>query len=394
MSEGRATYVELFGGSETSPVENPYPVFERLREESPLLPVLAMGRDAWLVTRFEDVRAILKNDELFSNRCNSRGIGIVMGRTIVEMDGSEHLKHRNIVTPHLAPRALKGDFPKTAEGIANELIDAFAARGSADLVAEFAFTYPLQVFTKLIGVPTEDHEAVHNWGIDLVHVATDPGRGLQAAAALADYLRPMVEKRKIERGDDLVSQLVHSEIDGERMNDDEVISFLRLLVLAGAETTYHLLGSTLYALLTHPAQLERVLSDRSRIRDALDEALRWESPVQLVMREATRDAQMGGVDIPAGSEIILCLGSANRDERQFPDPSRFDIDRENKEHIAFGFGKHYCAGSRLAYLEAEIAMNALFDRLPGLHLDPDEKCGVVGMAFRGPDRLPVRFDRA
>jgi cytochrome P450 len=317
-----------------------------------------------------------------------------MGRTIVEMDGREHLKHRNIVTPHLAPRALKGDFPKVAEGIAHELIDAFAARGRADLVAEFAFTYPLQVFTELIGVPTEDHEAVHNWGIDLVHVASDPERGLRAAASLAEYLRPMVEKRKSERGDDLLSQLVHSEIDGERMSDEEVISFLRLLVLAGAETTYHLIGSTLFALLTHPEQLERVRGDRARVRDALDEGLRWESPVQLVMREATRDTQLAGADIPAEEEIILCVGSANRDEREFPDPDRFDIDRENKEHIAFGFGKHYCAGSRLAYLEAEIALDTLFDRLPGLRLEADQQCGVVGMAFRGPDRLPVVFDTA
>jgi cytochrome P450 len=384
--------MELFGGSETSPVENPYPVFKRLREESPVLPVLAMGRDAWFVTRCEDVRAILKDDDLFSNRCNARGISIVMGRTIVEMDGDEHLKHRNIVTPHLAPRALKGDFPKLAEGIAHELIDAFASRGSADLVAEFAFTFPLQVFTRLIGVPTEDYEAVHNWGIDLVHVASDPERGLRGAAALADYLRPMVEKRKLEHGDDLVSQLVHAEVDGERMSDEEVISFLRLLVLAGAETTYHLIGSTLYALLNHPEQLEVVRGDRSRVRDALDEGLRWESPVQIVMREATRATQVAGVDIPAGGETILCIGSANRDEREFPDPDRFDIDRENKEHIAFGFGKHYCAGSRLAYLEAEIALNALFDRLPGLRLESGQKCGVVGMAFRGPDRLPVLFD--
>jgi len=189
-----------------------------------------------------------------------------------------------------------------------------------------------------------------------------------------------------------VSRLVHTEIDGERMSDEEVISFLRLLVLAGAETTYHLIGSTLFALLTHPEQLDAVLRDRSRVVDALDEGLRWESPVQLVMREATRDTQLAGVDIPAGSEVILCVGSANRDERRFPDPDRFDIDREDKEHIAFGFGKHYCAGSRLAYMEAEIAMNALFDRLPGLRLAPGEKCGVVGMAFRGPDRLPVEFD--
>ncbi len=388
-----ARLADLFGDTSNRGPNDPHPVYRRLRDETPVLPVTSWtGGTSYLLTRYEDVREALRDDTLFSNRSNERTVGAVFGRTIIEMDGREHLRHRNIITPALAPRALKGGFPAVVESIAHELIDGFAAARRADLVADFTFTFPLRVFTRILDLPVEDYDAFHRWSIDLTGVSDDPPAAFAASRAVGDYLRPIVEKRRAGAGADLISRLVHAEVEGEHLSDEEVISFLRLLVTAGAETTYHLIGSALYALLTHPAQLEELRGDPSLLQSTIDEVLRWESPIAITNREVLAPTQVAGVEIPAGAGIVLAIGSANRDERNFPEPDRFDLRRSPNEHVAFGFGKHYCAGSRLAYLEAQVGLRTLLDRLPGLRLDPDQACGLVGFAFRGPDHLPVLFD--
>jgi cytochrome P450 len=397
-AEGLPSIAEIFGADMAQSVAiDPFPIYRELRETRPVLPVFGLGQRLFVVTRYADVREALRRDDRFSNRSNATGISLVMGRTIVEMDGREHLRHRNIVTPALAPRALKGDFPETVASIAHSLIDTFARRGRVDLVEKFTFSYPLRVFTRILGLPVEDYDRIHRWGIDLTLVATDPAQGLEAARLLGDYLRPVVEKRRSQPTDDLISRLVTADVEGQRLSDEEVISFLRLLVVAGAETTYHLIGSALFGLLRTPEQLEAVRADRSLIRPVLDEALRWESPVQIVTRQTTEDVEVSGAVIPSGATVLLGVGSANRDERHFDHPDRFDIERfaggsAEVDHVAFGLGRHYCAGSRLAYLEAEVALGVLLDRLPNLRLESDTESRVVGLAFRGPDRLPVRFD--
>ncbi len=393
MTIQATTTEELFGGSQMSPIENPYPNYQRLRREEPVCALAMMDQSVgYMLTRFDDVYVALKDDEVFSNRSNANGIGLVMGRTIVEMDGREHLRHRNIITPALAPRALRGDFPRVVEATAQELIDQFAGRGQADLVEEFTFTYPLQVFTQILGLDPEMAATFHRWAIDLSWVGRDPQRGLKASQLMAEHLQTVVAQRRAEPTDDLISRLVSAEVDGRGLADEEVVSFLRLLVMAGAETTYHLMGSALFGLMTHPEQLEEVRQDRSQLDAALDETLRWESPVQIVTRETLQPTVLSGVEIPAGTELIVGVGSANRDESHFEDPDRFDLHRKGPEHIAFGFGKHYCAGSRLALLEAHVGITTLLDRLPKLRLDPGQDAAVVGMAFRGPNRLPVLSD--
>ncbi len=393
MTIQATTTEELFGGPLTNPIENPYPVYQRLRREEPVCALAMMDQSVgYMLTRFDDVYVALKDDEVFSNRSNANGIGLVMGRTIVEMDGREHLRHRNIITPALAPRALRGDFPRIVEATAHKLIDEFAGRGQADLVEEFTFTYPLQVFTQILGLDPEMAATFHRWAIDLSWVGRDPQRGLKASQLMAEHLQPVVAQRRAEPTDDLISRLVSADVDGRGLADEEVVSFLRLLVMAGAETTYHLMGSALFGLMTHPEQLEEVRQDRSQLDAALDETLRWESPVQIVTRETLQPTVLSGVEIPAGTELIVGVGSANRDESHFEDPDRFDLHRKGPEHIAFGFGKHYCAGSRLALLEARVGITTLLDRLPKLRLDPGQDAAVVGMAFRGPNRLPVLFD--
>jgi len=381
---------ELFGNDPLG-LRDPYAVYRRLRRDRPVLPVGMIFGTTWLVTRHDDVREALRNDALFSNRSNAKGIGLVMGRTIIEMDGAEHLRHRSLVTPSLAPRALRGDFPTLVADIAHELIDGFAERGRADLVAEFSFVYPLKVFARILGLPEQDWAEVHRWAIDLIGIARDPATGLAASRTLAAYLQPLLDERRAEPTADLISRLVHAEVAGCRLSDEEVVSFLRLLVVAGAETTYHLIGSALYGLLTHPEQLAEVAADPSLVPAVLAEALRWESPVQIVTRETAQAVTLSGVEVPAAESLTLAIGSANRDETRFEAPDRFDLHRAPSEHVAFGYGKHYCAGSRLAELEARVALEALLERLPDVRLEAGTECAVVGLAFRGPDRLPVRF---
>ncbi len=387
------TATRLFGGTLMSPVPDPYPVYRRLRRERPVVTLSGILGPTTLITRYDDVIGALKDSATFSSRANARGIGLVMGRTILEMDGAEHLRQRRLVTPAFSPRALRSGLDRVVEATAHQLVDGFVRDGRADLVAQFTFTYPLRVMAHIMGLPIEDFDEFHHLALDLLSIADDPERGLAAAQRIVDYLRPILEERRREPREDLVSTLVHAEVDGERLTEEEVLGFLRLLLPAGAETTYRLTGSLLFALLHHQDVMDEVRADRAALDAAIEETLRWESAVQYVSREATRDVEISGVPVPAGSMLMLALGSANRDETHFDDPDRFILRRPNVgDHVAFGFGEHFCLGSNLARLEARTAVEVLLERLPNLRLAPGEECRVVGLAFRSPDRLPVVFD--
>jgi cytochrome P450 len=383
--------LETFGGHFMSEVPDPYPVYARWRRETPVKRMNLPMAPAYIVTRYDDVVTVLKDAALFSSQANAKGIGLVMGKTILEMDGKEHARHRNIVSMAFVPKALKGALPETIGSIAHDMIDRFARDGHADLVAQFTRTFPLRVIAHIIGVPIEDYETFKRWSLDLIGFADDPAKGFESAEKIVDYLRPVTASRRAEPRHDLLSTLVHAEVDGQRLSDDEIYGFLKLLLPAGSDTTYRLIGSALFALLTHPEQLHEVLADRSKIAAAIEETLRWEAPVQYAARETTAPVSLGGVDLPEGMQLLTAIGSANRDERRFADPDRFDIHRHIEEHVAFGFGQHFCLGSHLARLEATTALNAMFDRLPNLRLDRSQECGVVGLAFRSPNRLPVHF---
>ncbi len=384
--------ISTFGGHFMSPVADPYPVYARLRQEEPVKPLDLPQGPGYLVTRYDDAMAVLKKAELFSARANAKGIGLVMGRTILEMDGREHTRHRNIISPAFLPKALLGELPGVITAIAHRLIDAFVSDRGADLVSQFTKTFPLRVIAHIMGVPIEDYATFQTWSLDLIGFASDPAKGFAAATALVDFLRPLVESRKNASQPDLLSRLVHAEVDGQRLEDDEIYSFLRLLLPAGAETTYRLIGSTLFALLAHPDQLEEARADRTQIEWAIEEALRWEAPVQFAAREAVEDTAIGCTPVQSGTQVLVAIGSANRDERHYDEPGSYAMHRRADDHLAFGFGQHFCVGSHLARLEAQIALNAVFDRLPNLRLDPSHAAAVVGLAFRSPDRLPVLFD--
>jgi len=383
--------IKLFGGTIMSPIRDPWPVYRRLRREYPVLPIRGVFGVEHLVTRYDDVQTILRDPVRFSSRANARGISLVMGRTIIEMEGKEHVRNRNLIAPFFSPRALREELGEMLRRVAQELIDPIAEKNSAELVTEFTFTYPLRVIAMIIGIPIGDFHSFHHMALDLISIADNPAKGLEAAQQLAEYLSPIVAERRREPRPDLLSKLVHGEVEGHRLSDEEIISFLRLLLPAGADTTYRLIGTTLFALLTHRDQFEQVLADRSRLQSAIEETLRWESPVQYVSRETTEDLTLGGIKLAAGSMLFVCVGSANRDETHFPEADRFDMQRRADDHVAFGFGPHFCAGSHLARMEASVALNALLDRLPNLRLDASQEANVVGLAFRSPDRLPVLF---
>jgi len=218
-------------------------------------------------------------------------------------------------------------------------------------------------------------------------------RGLAASAALKDYLAPIVAERRRDPKDDLISVLATAEIDGQRLPDENIYGFLRLLLPAGAETTYRLLGNLMFGLLTNPDQLEEVKADRSLLAPAIEEALRWEAPVQQTARQVMKDGiEIDGVPIAKGDAINVSMGSANRDETKYDDPDRFDIHRIGPPHLAFGGGAHYCLGAHLGRLETTVAVNAMLDRLADMRLEPGDKDPHVhGQAFRSPTTLPVRF---
>lgn len=383
--------MQTFGGDFMSPVPDPYRAYGRLRDEQPVtLLDLWMG-PGYLVTRYDDVRAILTDPLTFSSRSNANGIGLVMGRTILEMDAREHTRHRSIIAPAFVPKALRSDLPALIAGIVDELIDRFAGDGEAELVQQFAAAIPIRVIAHVIGIPMEEYATFHGWGLDIIGFTDDPPRGFAAAQQLVELLTPLIAARRAAPRPDLISRLVHAEVDGERLSDEEIYSFLRLLLPAGAETTFRLIGNLLHALLSHPAALAAARADDAALDRAIEETLRWESPVQYASRETTRPTTLAGVALPAGAQLLVALGSANRDERRFEDPDAFRLERRPEEHVAFGLGRHFCVGAHLARLEARTAVGALLRRLPGLRFARDAGHGIVGLAFRSPSSLPVRF---
>jgi cytochrome P450 len=384
--------VDLFADTAQGDVRDPYPDYAQKRRDQPVEPFEFNGTETHKVYRYADVDWILSDPETFSSKANKQ-MEIVMGPGLLSMDGHEHHAHRGLVASAFRRRAIEGWTTALIEPTVQELIDRFARKGQADLVREFTFRFPVRIIAKMLGIPSDDYVRFQRLSIELISITVNIERGFNASIALRDYFSGIVSERRADPRDDLISKLVSAEVDGERLDDEHVYGFLRLLLPAGAETTYRLLGNLLFGLLTNPSQLEEVVADRSLLPPSIEETLRWEAPVQVVAREPTRDVEVSGYPLPAGAQMTLCLGSANRDETVFKVPDRFDIHRANaREHLAFAEGPHRCLGEHLARAETLAAMNALLDRLPGLELDPgDTDPHVHGLAFRSPTALPVKF---
>jgi cytochrome P450 len=356
---------------------------------------LADADAIYVAVGFDVVAEVLRDGARFSSAGYARSMGLVMGHTILEMDGQEHIRHRALISRAFTRRALERWERDLVRPIVGAYVDAFAARGHADLVRELTFPFPVRVIASMIGLPAEDHDRFHRLAIELISVGIDWEGGMRASRELRELFAPVVAARRATPQDDLISVLAHAELEGTRLSDEEIYAFLCLLAPAGAETTYRSSSNLLFGLLADPQQLDAVRRDRSLIAQATEEGLRWEPPLLNIMRTATEDTTLGGVAIPKHAPVSVNLGAANRDPSRWSDPDRFDVFREQKPHIAFAFGPHVCLGMHLARMETRVLLDTLFDRLPNLRLDPDASdVHISGMIFRSPQSLPVRFDPA
>ena len=372
---------------------NPYPTWAEGRARCPVERSEFLGRANYRVLRHRDAEAVLRDPETFSSRINQGTMGPYMGTLLLAKDGPEHTRYRALVSHAFRTRALERWERELIRPTIERLLDAIAPRGRADLVQDVTRQYPVQVIAGIVGVPLEDHPRFQAWADAIAAGPLAPEPGLAASRAMREYLTPIVEARRASPRDDLISDIVTAEIDGERLDDEHVYGFLRLLMPAGAETTFRALGNLLLALLTRPDQLERVRRDRKLVPKAVEETLRWESSITMVNRVATRDTQIAGYPVGAGDSILIATGAGNRDPAAYEHPDAFDLDRPEQPHLAFGWGRHLCLGMHLARLEMAVGLEMILDRLPGLRLDPAEPVPeIVGVAFRGPERLPVVFE--
>jgi cytochrome P450 len=347
------------------------------------------------VLGYDECQTVLTHPETFSSSLYDQIMGPVMGRTLLELEGAEHRASRALVSPSFRTALLERWRTDLVEVVVHELIDRFAPRGRAELAREFTFAFPVQVIARIMGLPRRDYVRFQRLSIELLNVVYDWECGLAASASLKAYLTEILAERRRNPQDDLISTLAESEIDGARLTDDEIFAFLLLILPAGVETTYRASGNLLVALLTNPPLLDALRADPGMLRGAFEEALRWEPPITTVVRRAVRDCELGGVAIPAGTNVSVSVAAANRDPTRYPDPDRFDPTRKNIAHLTFGGGPHLCLGMHLARMEGAVAINALLDRLPDLRLDPSAPVPhVVGVAFRSPAALPVQFTPA
>ena len=388
-------------------VRDPYPGLAAMRAQAPVhridlrggppaaSPMTEAPPEIYAVLDFEGVYQVLRDGVRFSSAGYARSMGGVMGHTILEMDGDEHLRHRALLSRAFTRRALERWEHELVRPVIEAFVDRFATRGAADLVRELTFPFPVRILAGMLGLPESTHDRFHRLAVELISVGIDYETGMAASRELGALFGPIIAERRRAPTDDLISTLARAELDGAGLSDEQILAFLRLLAPAGAETTYRSSSNLLFGLLSHPEQLDAVRSQPALIPQAIEEGLRWECPLLSILRTATVETILGGVAIPADAAVAVNLGAANRDPARWPDPDRFDIFRAPKPHIAFALGPHVCLGMHLARMETRVLLETLFDRLPGLRLDPEaEDVHISGLLFRAPLALPVRFEAA
>jgi cytochrome P450 len=375
---------------------NPYPLYAQLRATRPVLHEPRSG--LWMVFDYAGVRRMLTDVDSFSSRHGPDWM--------IFQDPPRHTKLRALVSRAFTPRSVAALESRIA-AIARDLRDRAIARGDGamDLATEFAVPLPITVIAEMLGIPPDDRPRFVRWNDVILRMSYTIGNATPDAKreAIADfmvttpemgeYLRALLEQRRAAPRDDLLSRLVQAELEGERLTHEEILGFFQLLLLAGSETTTNLINLAILCFIEHPDQLARV---RARPADllpsAIEEVLRYRSPLQWMYRLARRDVEMHGQVIPAGKLTLAMIGSANRDPAQFPEPDRFDVTRDPNPHLAFGHGNHFCLGAPLARLEGRIALTELLGRLDNIERATSEPWEPrQGLHVHGPARLPIRF---
>ncbi|HLH68655.1 MAG TPA: cytochrome P450 [Candidatus Dormibacteraeota bacterium] len=378
---------------------DPYPFYEQLRSAGPVVWATSLGR--WLVTGHAEVVEVLRDERFSADRRRWEGFAPVIepgregGRSMLVADPPDHTRLRTLVQKAFTPRMVERLRPRI-ETLVEEALNAAGERGGMDLVADLAYPLPVTVIAELLGVPVEDRAAFRRWSdalvgaLDPVAPANRRGAVLAARDALHAYLRQVIAERRADPRDDLISRLVEAEEQGDRLSGPELLAMGVLLLVAGHETTVNLISNGVNALLNHPDQLARLHREPELIEPAVEELLRYDSPVQLTGRVALEALELGGQRVEPGQMVTLMLGAANRDPRVFADPGRLDLGRDPNPHLAFGRGIHFCLGAPLARLEGQIAIGALIRRFPGLRLAgvPERRPTVT---LRGFVSLPLAW---
>jgi len=380
---------------------DPQPVLRQLREEQPVARLeMPDGARLWLVTRYEDARLALA-DARFSNRL-ARGAtsgstpGSPTSHHMLSADPPDHTRLRRLVSAGFTARRVERLEPRIA-ALAGELLAAMS--GDVDLIDTYAFPLPIQVICELLGVPSADRDSFRTWSNTVVTGSLTGNPTLAEAvratvSEMVGYITELLADKRRRPGDDLLSALLNVREEGDQLTENELVSMVFLLLIAGHETTVNLIGNGMYLLLTHPDQLDTVKRDRGRLPGAIEEFLRYEPPVKTsTVRITSEPVSLGAVTIPAGEPVLISLLSANRDDAVYAGADRFDIARRDAGHLAFGHGIHFCLGAALARLEGRIAIGALLDRFPDVRLAvaPEELSWRPGLLIRGLATLPVHL---
>lgn len=389
---------------------DPFSFYERLRRDHPVCPVaLPNGKPAWLISRYDDVVAALKDPRLVKNRRNvpgSKKAGLAwtpkmfepLTRNMLDSDPPDHTRLRALVHKAFTPRVVER-MHERIDAVANALLDDLTARQNVDLIEGYALPIPTTIIAELIGVPTSDRHRFHRWSSAIVSItlsAWSTVRAIPPLRAFLRYIRSQVEARRSTPQEDFLSALVAVEESGERLSTDELVAMVFLLLIAGHETTVNLIGNGMLTLLQHPEQMARLRETPAGIDTAVEELLRYAGPLDMATeRFAREDITLADVTIPRDAVVYAVLASANRDERQFSEPNTLDLSRQPNRHVAFGQGIHFCLGAPLARLEGQIAIRTLLQRTDGLRLTVahDAIRWRKGLVLRGVAALPVTFEQ-
>jgi hypothetical protein len=381
-------------------IENPFPVYHRLRTEDP---VHESPMGLWVLTRYDDVAGMLRDarfgrkgfDTLLQARFGEAGFDLSM----LFRDPPDHTRLRALVSKAFTPRVVE-EMRERIQGIVDALLDRAQDVGHMDVIADLAYPLPVIVICEMLGVPAETRDRFRHWSVDIarsldaIALPTEPEvieRGTAARHALADYFRGLIAERRRHPKADLLSDLIAAEEQGDKLTEGELMATVLLLFVAGHETTVNLIGNGTLALLRHPAELRALRADPALIGSAVEELLRYDGPVQRTGRMPNTDVEVGGRTIPKGALVLGLIGAANRDPAHFPDPDRLDITRSDNRHLGFGWGIHFCLGAPLARLEAQIAILALARRMPRLALATARPEWRRASTLRGLTALPVTF---
>ena len=366
---------------------NPFPFYKKMREADPIHSIAEYG--AWQVFRYDDVQRVLSDYAAFSSNFSQGQAQDPLSTSLISLDPPRHRQLRNIVTQAFTPRSV-ARLSDRISAIVTDLLDPIVSKGQMDIIDDLSYPLPVIVIAEMLGIPQQDRESFKRWSDAIVGtsgaVQGDPQREMGA------YFLDMIERRRREPQDDLISALLDAQIDGQHLNQRELLGFCILLLVAGNETTTNLIGNALLCFDEQPEVMEQLRADPELMPNAIEEVLRYRSPVQMMYRRAISNVTLDGREIRAGQMVIAQIGSANRDEAQFPNADTFDIRRTPNRHIAFGHGIHFCLGAPLARLEGRIVLNALLARVHDIrrvHAQPLEPTGSD--IVYGVKHLPITF---